>query len=89
MSVSTSQPPSRSGFARHGFPPAPKSVRLWPVGGPSREHDELAPPDPRKPPAQKQARVPTWVLQLAVTLGILALFAALRCLPVLQKYLGN
>jgi len=89
MSVSTSQPPSRSGFASHGFPPAPKSVRLWPVVGPSREHDDLAPADPRRMPAPKPVRVPTWAIQAAVTLAILALGAGLRWWPVMKNYLGE
>ena len=89
MSVSTPQPSSRSGLAHHGFPPAPKSVRLWPVVGPSRENDDLVPPAPRRTPVPHRFGVPAWVAKLAVILGILALISAVRGLPMLQRYLGN
>lgn len=89
MAHAPSHPASRSGFGRHGFPPAPKSVRLWPVVGPSREHDELAPADPRRPQTQKHIRVPAWAIQLAVTLAILAVVGAFRLLPLIQSYLAK
>jgi hypothetical protein len=87
MSVSSSQPSSRSGYRGHGFPPAPKSVRLWPVVGPSREHDKLVPPSPRSQQAPRRAPIPAWLVQLAVMLGILAVFAAIWLYPAVRNYL--
>jgi hypothetical protein len=93
MSVSTSQPSSRSGYSGHGFPPAPKSVRLWPVVGPSREHDKLVPPDPKAQQAPRREHVPAWLVNIAIAialaLGILALLAAIRLFPLVQGYLGK
>lgn len=89
MAVSSSQSSSRSGFSRHGFPPAPKSVRLWPVIVPSREHDELAPDSPRTLHASRHKPFSAWLVQLAVILAILAGLGALRLLPVIQSYLAK
>jgi hypothetical protein len=87
MSVSTSQPSSRSGYSGHGLPPAPKSVRLWPVVGPSREHDKLVPPDHSARQAPRREPIPAWLVQLAFMLGILAVLAAISLFPVLRNYL--
>lgn len=79
MSASSSrpQPSSRSGPWRHGFPPALKSVRVWPVVGPSRELKELVPPESPPPSSSKSARIPLWTVQLSVFLALLIALAAM------------
>lgn len=72
-----SQPSSRSGPWRHGFPPAPKSVRVWPVRGPSCELNDLVPSESPLPSSSKTARIPLWAVQLSVFLALLIIFVAL------------
>lgn len=79
-SCSASQPSSRSGHWRHGFPPAPKSVRVWPVVGPSREVHELAPPEQPLPKRSGLTSIPLWALQLTAFLALLTVGAVLHYL---------
>jgi hypothetical protein len=77
VSSSTSQPSSNSGYRRHWVPPAPKSVRVWAVVGPSREVHELAPPESPPTPRNCLAACPLWALQLTVFLALLIVVAGL------------
>jgi hypothetical protein len=79
-SCSASQPSSNSGYRRHWIPPAPKSVRVWPVAGPSRELHELVPPEQPLPKRSGIAAIPLWALQLAAILALVTLAVVLRYL---------
>ncbi len=80
---SSSPPPSsRSGFHTTGFPPPPKSVRLWavPTGhGADELADKLTGPEKlagRSGPPCAKCGSPPWLLVLAgITLALVAISA--------------